>query len=765
MKANLKKLLSLALAMIMILSMIPAVYAAETDEEVTETPAATEATEPAATEPATTEPDDGIAWIEIGDAATWTEWFGSKNNSKLMQTYGGTENTAYVKLTADVELSVNSLHTIGYNNPAVTMNLVLDLGGNTLTLTPDKYTGRVFGLYNQSSLTVQNGAIINNVKYGTVHGGLFFVSNGHLTLTNVDITDDTDNAYGCYGKLIQVSGTTCSANLTDCNITANTYNSKATLKADGTLQYGAGGIMYAAGPATITNCTFTASNTSAYETEKELLWYGGILGVAGTTVTITGSTFNGGVARYGGAIGTSSKNAVVNISDSTFTDGHGWYGGAIGAPLGKVNVTGCTFSGSTAVYGGAVAAYEAGAVALTDSAITNTASTSRGGALYVYAGTPANSIEMTNSTVEYCSSKMGGALSIHGKGNVTITGGSIINCNAIDGNGGAITLYNNGWTSGSPHLTIEDLGIYNCSATKGGGGIYMGNSSKYKNCYLTATDCTLSGNQVTTAGEFGGNFYIAGVDYTDAEGNILTRSTATFTSCTIENGNAVSWGGNIGVAGHSKVELTNCTVTNGTVTNAANCGGGNLYQGNAKTEVYLTNTTISNGNSANYGGNIRIGAGKLYLLSGLIDGGTAGGGKSPAGHSVFINSNADAKLLVYGGTIRTNTAEEAVVKLSAGVINLYNCQTEGFAPAPFVVYGESYATQTGETTATVKHYAVDGATTKEGTCTEAGTVTIACPTCEQTYVYENQEGHTIVIDKAVAATCTESGLTEAPRSR
>ena len=44
-----KKLLSLVLAMIMVLSLIPAVSAAETEEEVNETPAATE---PAATEPA-----------------------------------------------------------------------------------------------------------------------------------------------------------------------------------------------------------------------------------------------------------------------------------------------------------------------------------------------------------------------------------------------------------------------------------------------------------------------------------------------------------------------------------------------------------------------------------------------------------------------------------------------------------------------------------------------------------------------------------------
>ena len=65
MATNIKKLLSLVLVMIMVLSMIPAVSATETDEEVTETPAATE---PAATEPATEPAEDAIA------IATADEW-------------------------------------------------------------------------------------------------------------------------------------------------------------------------------------------------------------------------------------------------------------------------------------------------------------------------------------------------------------------------------------------------------------------------------------------------------------------------------------------------------------------------------------------------------------------------------------------------------------------------------------------------------------------------------------------------------------------
>ena len=57
--------------------------------------------------------------------------------------------------------------------------------------------------------------------------------------------------------------------------------------------------------------------------------------------------------------------------------------------------------------------------------------------------------------------------------------------------------------------------------------------------------------------------------------------------------------------------------------------------------------------------------------------------------------------------------------------------------------------------------AVDGATTKTGTCEEAGTVTIECAECNRTFVYEEAAaGHAIVIDKAVAADCTNAGLTQ-----
>jgi hypothetical protein len=60
----------------------------------------------------------------------------------------------------------------------------------------------------------------------------------------------------------------------------------------------------------------------------------------------------------------------------------------------------------------------------------------------------------------------------------------------------------------------------------------------------------------------------------------------------------------------------------------------------------------------------------------------------------------------------------------------------------------------------ITHNFVDGATTKTTACGEAGTATIVCPDCNHTYTYEVGTEHCIITDKAVAATCTDDGLTQ-----
>ena len=55
----------------------------------------------------------------------------------------------------------------------------------------------------------------------------------------------------------------------------------------------------------------------------------------------------------------------------------------------------------------------------------------------------------------------------------------------------------------------------------------------------------------------------------------------------------------------------------------------------------------------------------------------------------------------------------------------------------------------------------EGVVTKEPTCTEAGVRTFTCSRCNDSYTNEiAATGHTLVVDDAKEATCTESGLTE-----
>ncbi|MBR4863206.1 MAG: hypothetical protein IKU07_01415, partial [Oscillospiraceae bacterium] len=746
MAKNLKKLLSFVLAMIMVLSMIPAVYADET------------------TEPETNEtiPED-VQWIEIASEDDWKEWFGGKDKSKLMTTYAN--STAYVKLTQDVAFSTNALITIGYTNP-VKMDLVLDLGGNTLTINQGTYKNRIFGVYGESDFTIQNGTIVNNVAVTSQHGGLVLVSVGNLNVKNVTVTDNNTGAFACNGKIFSYSAN-CGGMLENVTITSDTSNSKSSYKTDGSYQYGAGGLISNAGDLTIKNCNFTASSETTVETEKNRIYYGGIVAALGGTTTITDTTFNGGVAYVGGAIGASSTAATVNVENCTFNGSFATNGGVLGAEYGVINATNCTFTGSTATHGGVATVLENGAVNLTDCEITNTVATSRGGALYVYANKRDVAMNVVNTSITNCQAPNGGALMVWGRGTVAITGGTITGCKATTGVGGALYFGNNGWTSGGPKATIDGLTVIDCESVGNGGAMYATNTTVtnkdtgvvtvYTPCEITIKNSHISGGKATQDEAFGGNIYVAGSDRVLSNGTVL-RSTVTFENTVIENGEANSWGGNVGIAGFANLIFTDCTIRGGSVVDSKSSGGGNLYMGNANSDITLNNTTVANGTAANFGGNIRIGGGTVIMNGGLIEGGTAAKGSE----EIYLNDNAAAVFKMFDGTIRSDATKiPALHSAGKGQLALYNGTVEGFDPTAFVPYGEAVATANGENAYTVKHLAVDGATTKEGTCEEAGTVTIVCPTCEHTYVYEEAAaGHAIVIDKAVAATCTEAGLTE-----
>ena len=882
---TLKKLLSLAIAVIMVLSLIPAVSA----EEV-------------------------ITWNEISNEDEWDAWFGGYNKSKLLTEHGDGQ-PVYLKLTESFEITSEKLQYIGHNTGSICCKVIIDLGGHTLTYNKAASATaatRFMGVYGSanSHLTMQNGTLINNGEYSGASGGVFFMNKGSIKLENMTIIDNSDNAYDSSGKILSVGGS-CSAELNNVTFTVNTANST-----------GSAGIISSNGTLNMTNCTLNGSETSANVK-------GGLLSVTGGTTTLIGCKFNGGEAEYGAQLyvgnsfdtktgkltatgkvtatdcefnggkatfgtvavsgsatltmeggyiangvsesytttdaegketttrakggnlwiyngessETKSKIAVVTLTNVTIKDGvcdniggnlyvsnkngyaapqvtlnnctvsggEGKNGGSIGmtsAALLTVNggtitggkganggliwtyndtestnssvltLNGVTLSEGTAENGGAVYVQTSGTKApctaiITDCVIKDCAATTSGGAVYLTNGPVEESVTINNCTIENCSSKDGGAVALSGNGTVGIYGGSITGCEASNA-GGAIWVYNKATanTTGGK-LVMEDLTIQNNTAAASGGAIYASNASKCVPAVITGNNVTLDSNKATNASVFGGNVYFAGTAFTDAEGNTHTLQ-ASFTDSTIKNGESESFGGNIGMAGSAQLTLTGCTVENGKTFSGkeeAKGGGGNLYMGNSNAVLTLNDTDFIGGEAALYGGNIRIGGGQVIIDQGsAITGGVAG----VNGHTIQMNDNAASNIYLYDGVIEATVIEtlaeegaeeeitpEAIKLNGAGNINLINGTVSGFDANLYTVYGKSYAVENEDGTYTVKHYAVDGATTKTGTCEEAGTVTIECAECARTFVYEEAAaGHAIVIDKAVAPTCTETGKSE-----
>ncbi|MBR4862969.1 MAG: hypothetical protein IKU07_00215, partial [Oscillospiraceae bacterium] len=538
---------------------------------------------------------------------------------------------------------------------------------------------------------------------------------------------------------------------------------------------------------------------------------------AGPKVTMTDCTISGGQGANGANIGiTGATNLTIN--GGTISGGKGNNGVGVWAwndtsrsVRGILTLDGVTISGNEGQSGGALyvhndkdrAPWQATANNCT---FTDCTATKNGGAVYMYnAVSEELTLTLENCEISNCTAANGGAIALEGAGVMELKGGVIENCKA-SGNGGAIYGYNSikytatetkDDTTGevtkvtetgniAHHLTIDGTVIKNNEAAKHAGGLYFSNVSTGLAGTLTVANATFDGNESTNEraedstdedSYFGGNMYLAGTAKKDYYG-VEHKTQATFTNTIIKNGVADGFGGNMGIAGSAQVTMTGCTVADGKVMGTVfpeKCGGGNLYMGNAKATLTLNDTDLMGGESALYGGNIRVGGGVIYIDQGST---IVGGIAAQAGQTIHLNSSNTTRVYLYDGEIKATAVAapadeaeggeeietipcEAVKVYSAGTLKLINGTASGFDAEAYTVYGKSYAVANEDGTYTIKHYAVDGATTKTGSCEEAGTVTIECAECARTFVYEEAAaGHAIVIDKAVAATCTEAGLTE-----
>jgi hypothetical protein len=155
-------------------------------------------------------------------------------------------------------------------------------------------------------------------------------------------------------------------------------------------------------------------------------------------------------------------------------------------------------------------------------------------------------------------------------------------------------------------MTIENGGglpggqLYGGSASDGHGGAILNYGT------LTVSNCSVSGNRVSTGSGQGGGIYNSG--------------TLTVTNCSVSGNKVTNLGTGDedggGIFNVGTMTLSGCSVTNNSTVDVG--GGGGIYNAGTMT---VSGCTVS-GNSADYGGGI-FNAGTMTILSSTVTGNSA----------------------------------------------------------------------------------------------------------------------------------------------
>ena len=191
MAKTMKKLLSLVLVAIMVLSMIPAVSAEEEIETVN-------------VEKISDMTNILKGGSEFNSVAGNTIRFVLQDNVTVTSA-----SAIYIGKYVEEETETDKGHGT---------NVILDLNGFTLTdeCTSVKY--RTFALYNGSTLTVKNGKIVSNAKGYKSLGGIFFGhTNSDFTLENVTVETTAPSTSG--GGVLYTTGSSAVVTINNSTIT------------------------------------------------------------------------------------------------------------------------------------------------------------------------------------------------------------------------------------------------------------------------------------------------------------------------------------------------------------------------------------------------------------------------------------------------------------------------------------------------------------------------------------------------------------------
>lgn len=280
------------------------------------------------------------------------------------------------------------------------------------------------------------------------------------------------------------------------------------------------------GPHTITR-GFTGDRMIILRTGNQLTLEGSGKNDSAPSLILDGANMTAGSIQQIICVGTSAtnKNATLTINAGVkLTNNNNTNGGGAAIVYGTMNMNGGVIdkNKSTNDHGGAIYIMTGGEMTLSGGIISNNSSKNDGGAILVngagkltmtggeisgnsgrsggaiilnFASSAGPAFSMSGGTIkDNTATGNGGAVFVHSKAVMTMTGGSITGNQGV--HGGAVYLHYNA-TNGPGTMIMSDGSISQNTATGNGGGVGTANAANT----LTMTGGTISGNSAAGTGQ------------------------------------------------------------------------------------------------------------------------------------------------------------------------------------------------------------------------------------------------------------------------
>ena len=372
--------------------------------------------------------------------------------------------------------------------------------------------------------------------------------------------------------------------------------------------------------------------------------YGSFVVNPGVKASVSGLTFSGGFANYGGAF---ENSGALTLNNDVFSGNHASNnGGAINNEANaSLFIANSTFSGNAAAYGGAILANAGSSVILDGDTFTNNIAYNQGGAIY----TSIVSMKITGTVFSFNSAltDRGGAIFNGSNSTISIDSSTFLSNSAlnyggaIDTENGRTVITNTSFTrdktayrggailnNGSSSMILTgDTFTGNSASSDGGAILNLGASLTVNSSVFTSNTASSVGGVLYTNGgtvNISGSTFstnsasYGGVIYGD-NGLTLHVDTSTFDSNTaLVNGGAVETSGTSNWFGQS-------TFSNNSVTTSNGHGGAAFFYNSSLT---LSEDTFAGNTAPSYGGAMSIQSSYANIINDTIayNSATLGGG-------------------------------------------------------------------------------------------------------------------------------------------